>query len=230
MSTFTTEVRWVCESKSGFSIDQLPNKSVDQIIDAAWDKIFDFTFDFYNATWNAAIAKFILKYYYTREIGSETVGLWKLRLNTRCAEISGKYKRMIAALEALEPADFSSNYKFAGYNNRTDDLTSTRTDDLKQETEAESKDKYSDTPQNGLSSVEDGSYLTSYRNVETSDTVENTGTQKKEDTGTQKFSYGENGYKGAETVAERVANLNWDRFNVLEQIAKEFSDCFMLLW
>ena len=230
MSKYTTEVRWICESKSGFTLEQLSQKSVDQIIDAAWDKIFDFTMDFYNAAWNAKIAKFILKYYYTREIGSETVGLWKLRLNTRCCEIAGKYKAMIAAFEALEPEDFLYNYKFEGDNTRTDNLASKRTDNLTHDRDIEIKDKYSDTPQNGLTSVENGSYLTTYRNTVQDDTLKDTGTTELRNTGTQKNEYGETGYKGVDLVAEKVSQIRYENLNILEPIAKEFSDCFMLLW
>ena len=230
MSKYTTEVRWICESKSGFALNVLPEKSVDEIIDAAWDSIFDFNFNFYNNTWNANIAKFILKYYYTREIGFETVGLWKLKLNTRCNEIAGKYKPMITMFETLEPADYFHNYDFAGGNTRTDNLQSKRTDDLKMNQEGESKDKYSDTPQNGLTSVEDGSYLTDYRNVETENEVTNTGTQTTDNTGTQANVYNEKGYRGTETLAGYAAQLDYERFNIMQQIAEEFSDLFMLLW
>lgn len=230
MSKYTTEVRWICESKSGFTMEELSQKSVDQIIGAAWNQIFDFSMDFYNAAWNEKIAKFILKYYYTREIGSETVGLWKLRLNARCAEISGKYKPMITMFETLEPADYFHNYDFAGGNTRTDNLKSKRTDNLTMKQEGENKDKFSDTPQNGLTSVENGSYLTNYRNIETENEVKNTGDQTTDNTGTQSNAYNEKGYRGAETLAGYAAQLDYERFNILQQIAEEFSDLFMLLW
>lgn len=230
MSKYTTEVRWICESKSGFALDVLPTKSVDEIIEASWDSIFDFNFNFYNNTWNANIAKFILKYYYTREIGFETVGLWKLKLNTRCAEIAEKYKKMITAFETLDPEDYFYNYKFTGNNDRTDNLTNQRTDNLTRKREGESKDKFSDTPQNGLTSVENGSYLTNYRNIESEDEIKDTGTQTTTNTGTQKTAYGETGYKGVSTLADYIANIDYEKFNIMEQIAKEFSDLFFLLW
>lgn len=214
MSKYTTEVRWICESKSGFDLSVISSKSVDEIIDAAWQEIFDFSYNFYNNDWNEKIAKFILKYYYTREIGLETVGLWKLKLNTRCNEIAEKYRPMIAALDSLTIDDFNSNYKFTGTNERTDDLTRTRG--------GESKDKYSDTPQNGLSSVENGTYLSSYRNIEANEEIS--------DTGTQTTEYGETGYKGAGILAAEVSKIDYNAFNVLEKIAREFSDLFMLIW
>lgn len=246
MSKYTTEVRWICESKSQFSIEELPNKSVDEIIDAAWQRIFDFDFNFYNNDWNERIAKAVLKYYYTREIGLETVGLWKLKLNTRIMEITGKYRPLIEAVEHLTFQDFISNYKYTGNNLRTDNLADTRTNDLQsqrtdnltRQDDAESKDKFSDTPQNGLTAVEQGNYLSSYRNVVTSDTVRDTGTQTTKDTGTQtdahtgtqNTTYGETGYKGGPTVADFVSKIEYERFNIVGKIVYEFSDLFFLLW
>ena len=262
MSKYTTEVRWICESKSGYTLDELATKSVDEIIDAAWESIFDFDFDFYNNDWNAKIAKFILKYYYTREIGFETVGLWKLKLNTRIEEITGKYKPMITAISRLVPDDYFQNYKYAGYDNReddladhrqddlqrlrTDELKDLRQDDLKREIDNNQKNKFSDTPQNGLTNVENGSYLSEYRNIvddnEIKDTgfqsVDHTGTQTTNDTGhqhithtgTQNKNYGETGYKSDLPVAERIAQFEYERVNILGKIVLEFSDLFFGLW
>ena len=229
MSKYTTEVRWICESKSGFSLEELSSKSVDEIIEAAWDQIFDFTMPF-SSEWNEKIAKFLLKYYYTREIGFETVGLWKLKMNTRLEEIAGTYAPMIAATSALTTADLTNNYKYTGSDTRTDDLTNQRTDDLTEHNEGESRNRFSDTPQNGLSAVENGQYLSNYTYITDENERKNTGTQTIKDTGTQTHEYEESGYKGPRTLAETVSETKFRELNVLQKIAEEFTDLFFLLW
>lgn len=229
MSKYTTEVRWICESKSGFTLEELSSKSVDEIIAAAWDQIFDFTMPF-SSEWNEKIAKFLLKYYYTREIGFETVGLWKLKVNTRLEEIAGTYLPMIAAADALTAADLTNNYKYNGSDTRTDNLTNQRTDNLTENNEGNSRNRFSDTPQNGLAIVENGQYLSNYTYITDENERRNTGTQTVTDTGTQTHVYQESGYKGPRTVAEIVSETKFRELNVLQKIAEEFTDLFFLLW
>ena len=67
MSKYTTEVRFICEEAAGLvsSVGYRP-----------------------------ILEKKILKHYYTREIGLETVGLWKLFLDTKLNEIMPYYNQL----------------------------------------------------------------------------------------------------------------------------------------
>jgi hypothetical protein len=53
---------------------------VNEIIDAARTSIFSFSYPIYDSQHKPELERKILKHYYTREIGAETVGLWKLWL------------------------------------------------------------------------------------------------------------------------------------------------------
>ena len=207
MSKYTTEVRWICESKSGFTEEELQNKTVDEIISAARTHIFTFNWPAYNSDWKEAIEKFILKYYYTREIGLETVGLWKLKLEVRLEEIADKYNTIIDMIELtrdnkLHVNQLLYNIDVASYG--------------KTEGTGESKDKFSDTPQGTLANVESGTYLTDYRNIETGSEQETNATEK--------------GYRGSKTKAELLTDASLDVLDVLNRIAAECSDLFFKLW
>ena len=232
MSLYTTEVRYICEMASGYKIEDLrENKyTPDQIINASWNKVLNFPWTFYNAEWKEKIGKFFLKYYYTKEIGLETAALWKLKVNTRIEEIRGTYEPLIRALEELTPDDYINNYSYNGNSTRTDNLKNQRIDNLKTTQNSDTKDKFSDTPQNGLSAVESNKYLTEYRNVTDSSNINNTGTQTKNQTGTQKTDYTESGYRGAQTRAEMLSKLEAEKLNLLQRIAYEFDDLFFKLW
>lgn len=209
MSKYTTEVRWICESKSGFTEEELKTKTVDEIISAARTHIFTFNWPAYNTTWKEAIEKFILKYYYTREIGLETFGLWRLKLEVRLEEIADKYNAIIDMIEATRDDDNALHISQLLYNIDTASYGKT-------EGSGESKDKFSDTPQGTLANVESGTYLTDYRNIETGTEQETNATEK--------------GYRGSKTKAELLTDSNLEALDVLNRIAAECSDLFFKLW
>lgn len=93
MSKYTTEVRYICEKASGFD-ESKGYADVDAIISEAVDKIFSFTFPIFDETYKEVICTKILRHYYTREIGFETVGLWKLKLQTLMNEIMPYYNQL----------------------------------------------------------------------------------------------------------------------------------------
>ena len=93
MSKYTTEVRYICENYAHKSESEGYN-SVQSILDNSWDKVFDFDFPIFDDTYKPVLCKKILKHYYTREICEETVGLWKLRLDSRMNEIMPYFNKL----------------------------------------------------------------------------------------------------------------------------------------
>ena len=82
MSKYTTQVRFICESVSGHT-DSVGFDDVDSVIEDAIPHIFDFDFPIFDENYREVIETKILRHYYTREIGLETYGLWKLKLHTK---------------------------------------------------------------------------------------------------------------------------------------------------
>lgn len=179
MSKYTTEVRYICEVSGGLN-ESVGYSKIEDVITGAIPKIFDFDFPIFDESYRSVLERKILKHFYTREICEETVGLWKLRLDTRLNEIMPYYNKLYKS----ELLNFNPLY--------TDNLTRTRTTKLnsKRETDNNGKvdttnnsnsqgsgsdttnnngnDLYSDTPQGSLNGVESGTYLTNAR--KTSDT------------------------------------------------------------
>lgn len=100
MSKYTTEVRYICETASGLG-ESKGYTDIDTIITNAIPKIFTFTFPIFDENYRTVLEKKILKHFYTREIGEETVGLWKLRLDTKLNEIMPYYNKLYRS-EMLE--------------------------------------------------------------------------------------------------------------------------------
>ena len=140
MSHYTTEVRFICEQYAGeFNSSEYSN--VESVIESSRKKIFDFDFPIYDENYRSVLETKILKRYYTREIGFETVALWKFWLNKRLNEImpyyNQLYKSTLLEFNPLYDADYtmtsSANKKFDEANSRTSTATGNnlRTDALK---------------------------------------------------------------------------------------------------
>lgn len=93
MSKYTTTVRSICESNAGQGFGK-GYDNVNDIILSAVPKIFSFPFEIFDEEYRVPLCAKILKHYYTREISEETVGLWKLRLDTRLNEIMPYYNEL----------------------------------------------------------------------------------------------------------------------------------------
>ena len=146
VSKYTTEVRFICETEAGLT-ESVGYSKVDEVLDKSWDKIFDVgDWEIYDEEYRPILCKKILKHFYTREIGAETAGLWKLWLNQRMAEIMPYYNQLYkSTLLEFNPL-YDTDYKTEGNRKtdedeqsgretksdytRTDDLQSKRSDDL----------------------------------------------------------------------------------------------------
>lgn len=93
MSKYTTEVRYICEHFSSLS-ESVGYDDVEQVIKNCLPKVFDFNFPIFDESYRTVLETKILRHYYTREIGLETVGLWKLKLNTKLNEIMPYYNQL----------------------------------------------------------------------------------------------------------------------------------------
>ena len=86
MSKYTTELRSICEQFAELT-ESVGYKKVDEVIRLALPKIFYFDFPIFDENHRTELETKIIKHYYTREIGVETVGLWLLKLEMTMNEI-----------------------------------------------------------------------------------------------------------------------------------------------
>ena len=93
MSKYTTELRFICETEAG-ETESVGYSDVDDVIAAALPHIFDFDFPIFDENYRTTLETKIIRHYYTREIGLETYGLWKLKLQTKLNEIMPYYNKL----------------------------------------------------------------------------------------------------------------------------------------
>lgn len=199
MSKYTTEVRFVCESKSGLGVSG-GSGDVDNIIANSWNKIFTSKAPFFDEEYRSVLCQKILKHYYLREICCETVGIWSLWMNTRLEEIMPYYNQLYesAKIEFNPMHDVNLTRKHERNvegtskedGTRTDNTTSKRTLTGNRDTDSTGsgtrntssdsdetkRDLYSDTPQGAITGLENENYLTNARKI--TDSVNGTGNEK----------------------------------------------------
>lgn len=255
MSKYTTEVRFICESKAGLS-ESSGSDNVDDIVSKSWDKIFTRKAIFFDEEYRSVLCQKILKHYYLREIGSETVGIWKLWMNTRLEEImpfyNQLYKSALIEFNPLYDVDLKRTHNRKIDSSKQDTGTSQSVSSGEINASGTSsgssnntkKDLYSDTPQGAITGLENENYLTNARKVtdtgSTSNENSSTGTNKTtvnddtSNTGTANSleDYVENviGKQGSESYSSMLLKFRETFLNIDMQVIEEFSDLFMGLW
>ena len=182
MSKYTTEVRFICESLTGHE-DSVGFNDIDSIIADAIPLIFSFDFPIFDEEYRNVLCTKILRHYYTREIGLESYGLWKLKLQTKLNEIMPYYNKLylteLLKYDPLRDVDMTTTHTGTKTGEHTDinstEASGERTNKTNETTAASSesigsrdtttRDLYSDTPQGALTGVEQQNYLTNARKV-----------------------------------------------------------------
>ena len=187
-------------------------------------KIFSFDYPIFDETYRGVIETKILKHYYTREIGLETVGLWLHKLDVKMNEIMPYYNQLYKSC-LLEFNPF--------YNT---DLTTKR--DIKTNEKGNSKDEtntttkewelYSDTPQGSVTNLENETYLTN--------ATKNTGNANALNKGetnvdnVQDYLETVKGKVGGENYSSLLEQYRKTFLNIDMMIIDELSDLFMNIW
>lgn len=132
MSKYTTELRFICETEAG-KTESVGLSKVDEVIAAALPHIFDFEFPIFDENYRETLETKIIRHYYTREIGLETYGLWKLKLQTKLNEIMPYYNKLyqseLYTYNPLYDVDMTTTHvgRKTGENTNVDQRNSKRT-------------------------------------------------------------------------------------------------------
>ena len=121
MANYTTQVRTICEVNAGYD-ESVGFGDVATVIEKSREKIFNFSYPIFDESYKSVLETKILKHYYTREIGLETVGLWKLKLDTKLNEImpyyNQLYKSELLEFNPLYDVDLERTHNLKNDNNK----------------------------------------------------------------------------------------------------------------
>ena len=218
MSKYTTQLRFICESIVDLNESTKAN-GVTELIEKIWDKVFTFDFPIFDESYRKELCVKILRHYWTREIGQETYGAWKIRLETKLCDIMPYYNQLYKS-ELLE-----FNPMFDVDLTRSSDRTNKGSVTGTDTGESKTTDLFSDTPQNGLRDVESGEYLTS-ANVNNNDYSNRNNTNSNSQESFWEKVQGRSNRSGSRALIEfRRTFLNIDML-----VIEELEPLFMQLW
>lgn len=243
MSKYTTEVRFICENYAGYP-HYSGEISVADIIEKSREKIFDFSFPIFDEKYRSVLETKILKHYYTREIGFETVGLWKLKLDTEMNEIMPYYNQLYSST-LLEFNPFydvditrKHNTRSDGTKNETSENKSNGTNQDTTNSNSTKWNLYSDTPQGNLTGIENETYLTNatkdtLKSADNSNSIFNTSANGKSDSvikNVEDYLETVKGKQGTEDYSSLLIKYRNTFLNIDLQVIEDLSDLFLNLW
>lgn len=217
MSKYTTQLRYICEQKAGFSESQ---DDYNDVIMKAYPKIVHPDTVLFDSKYKSVLYPKILRHYYFDEIAHETVGHFIMRLNTKLDEIlpyyNDFYKSQLFEFNPFYDVDLYTEGNREDNNTdnrtrtdalnskRTDNLTGMRTDDLAAHSEFENWDLDSDTPQGTIADTDlkNNAYLSHAKKSTGEADSTNTGTVTNKNTGTQDTAY--SGTQKNDTVIHNI--------------------------
>lgn len=232
MSVYTTQVRYICETACGLDESKGFN-NVNDIISQARTSIFNFTYPIFDEAYRSVLETKILKHFYTREIGLETVGLWKLKLDTKLNEIMPYYNKLyeseLLVFNPLYGMDYTKSHQGtrndAGTVQSTTSNNNTRTGSYTEQHSNTNNDTelYSDTPQGGIQGLNENGYLTNATKRNGGDSGDGSGTNTENVQG----SVGVNGENTLESMDEYTDRVYGYMGYSPSKLIKDFRDSFL---
>lgn len=199
----------------------------------ARETIFDFDYPLSTNVDKEDFETMILNKFMMRRIGYETFTAWQIQLNVKMNEIMPVYNKLFDALENWNL--FADGESFT--KNSTDNRTTTNSNQSSNSTSGtnatnNSLDKRnSKLPQNEISDVESGTYLTDYeKDAATSqDAYSSQGSSSSSGTGTDADMYHEESNKNISNINNKINVYNTfleNRNNIMSLIFKDLEPLF----
>lgn len=231
MSKYTTEVRYICEQYAGRDAS-VGYMSVDEIIEKARTKIFDFNYPIFDETHRKVLETKIIRHFYTREIGFETVSLWKFYLANELNEYMPYYNELYRTAGLILDPFNDVDYTTSRVTKETGNSSSNAKGNSNGTNKSDDWNTFSDTPQGGLQDVRAERYLTNA----THNTSDGTNTSASESN--TNAEYTDNGIVD-ERVKGKRNSVSYSRLlkeyretilNIDLQIINQLNDLFMNIY
>ena len=183
-------------------------------------------------TWSPArLAQKIVDHYYMREIGSETVALFKRRVKVRMREIMEDYLPVLYTASLKYDPLINVNYTetYTG-ENASDNTSSSNTS---ANSSSSGLNVNSDTPQGQISksAILGGSYASSTSANELTDNATTTSSGSNHGTGSQTFTRHFEGNQGISATYQKMIEQYRDNIRAIDrEIIKDLSTLFMTIY
>lgn len=227
MSRYTEQLRGILEGIKRYYYPDDMVDSYNNVIALASPKLFDFSFPIFDEEYRQTLITKICKHFYQREIGLETVGQFKLRLDEKLNLImpyyNMLYKQGIDELNLFRNTDMHIEHSLEKTGDIVNEGNATSSG------ESKSVNKFSDTPQGTLAGVESATYLTDVTINNANDSTETEQTNTQTINTTDSYIEHRFGYEGLNPV-EQLLRLKETFFNIDFMILDKLEDLFIQIW
>ena len=180
---------------------------------------FDFEYPLTDLISKEDFEVMILNKFMMRRIGYETVTAFKLQLNVKLNEIMPMYNKLFESLEGWDLFNDGESITRTNTVNRSGtDVNNTTANGTAAETSA-SEQKFSDTPQNALSDVSSGRYVTNY----TSD-------QNGSNSTTNSASSSTTNSNGTESTSESIVRSPADKIRIYKEFIEQRTSIYSMIF
>lgn len=197
----------------------------------ARDVVFNFNYPLSDKINKEEFETLILNHFLMRRIGFETFTAWQIQLNVKLNEIMPIYNKLFDLLNDNDL--FGEITKKDGFDNRQIDTNNTsnthNTSVLNNTSNTETSNtydkRYSDTPQNNITNVKNGNYVTDYTydtsNSNSNDTARSNGTNDTNTTGT-------NNTQDNNVYQETISHINM--FDVFVKMNENIKNIYTMIF
>lgn len=169
------------------------------------ERFFNFDYPLTNKIDKATFETNILNHFMMRRIGAETFTAFQINLNAKMNEIMPLYNMMIDSLDGIDLLNES-------YSRNGTDNSSTN-NSINNSSSTTSDKRYSDTPQNKLTEVQSGQYVTEYNYDTNTDSSTSQGTSQ-----------------NARTYSETYTKSPSNKITQLKELQKEIKSIYSLIY
>lgn len=217
----------ILNSKLNFGKSKEEITKISELAKKGHQFIFDFDYPLSTYVSKDDFETMILNKFLTRRIGFDTVTAFKIQLNVKMNEIMPKFNKLFNSLENWDIFNDGEIIERNGLETTTNKTTNTLTNTSSTNTDSSDNKindrRYSDTPQNKLENVQDGSYVTNY----TYENNKNTNTTKSSDTSKSDGSGNSNTNNNySETTKHSISN----KIEVYKQMQNEIDSIYTLIF
>lgn len=182
-------------------------------------KIFDFSYPLSNYVNKDNFEIMILNKFLQRRIGFETFTAFKIQLNVKLNEIMPKYNKLFDALENWDIFLDGELTSRKGFQNNTSNSENEINNTAENTTENIADLRSSNTPQNQLQNVRDGSYVTNYDY--------NTNTANSNDVSTTR---GTTNSKNVNNYSETIKRSPADKIQIFKEMQENINSIYTLIF
>lgn len=185
---------------------------IKDLASAGRERFFNFDYPLTDKIDKATFETNILNHFLMRRIGAETFTAFQINLNAKMNEIMPLYNMMIDSLDGIDL--LNESYTRTGSDN------SNTTNSIENNSTSTSDKRYSDTPQNKLTEVQSGEYVTEYNYDTNNDNSTSEGESQNQ------RSYSETYTKSPATKISQLKELQKEIKSIYSLIYDELDDLF----